>query len=130
MFTFPFLDRIKYVLPLGLATSYGIAFSLFAFSLMYWRTSPLVGNIIVWIGKGQLQLHPLFSMHFAVLHYLPPLRPTGLPSINFAIMYAAVIISSVSISSITYLFIEMPMIRLGSRLIESRRSLPIQTAQA
>jgi hypothetical protein len=41
-----------------------------------------------------------------------------------------VIISTVSISSITYLFIEMPMIRLGSRLIESRRSRPIQTAQA
>ena len=127
MFTFPFLDGIKYVLPLGLATSYGIAFSLFAFSLMYWRTSPLIGNPIVWIGKVS---YSAYFVHFAVLHYLPTLFPTGLPSINFAIMHAAVIISTVSISSITYLFIEMPMIRLGSRLIESRRSLPTQTAQA
>ena len=80
-------------------------------------------------AKAARSTHPASWMSIAA-DYLPPLRPTGLPSINFAIMYAAVIISTVSISSITYLFIEMPMIRLGSRLIESRRSLPTQTAQA
>jgi peptidoglycan/LPS O-acetylase OafA/YrhL len=127
IFVFPFLEGIKYILPLGLATSYGIAFSLFAFSLMYWRTSPLVGNAIVWIGKVS---YSAYFAHFAVLHYLPPLRPSGLPFVDFTFMYAAVIISTVACSSITYLFIEMPMIKLGSRLIESRRSLPTQTAQA
>lgn len=127
MLAFPFLEGIKYMLPLGLATSYGIAFSLFAFSLMYWRASPLVGKTIVWIGKVS---YSAYFVHFAVLHYLPPLRPTGVQFIDFAIMCAVVVIATVTISSITYLFIEMPMIMLGSRLIESRRSLPTQTAQA
>ena len=127
IFVFPFLEGIKYMLPLGLATSYGMAFSLFAFSLMYWPASLLVGNTIVWIGKVS---YSAYFVHFAVLHYLPPLRPTGLPAIDFAIMYGAVIISAVTISSITYLCIELPMIRLGSRLIESRRSQPIRPAEA
>jgi peptidoglycan/LPS O-acetylase OafA/YrhL len=61
---------------------------------------------------------------------LPLLRETGLPFINFALTYAAVIISTVAISSITYLFIEVPIIGLGSRLIESRWSLTIQPAEA
>jgi peptidoglycan/LPS O-acetylase OafA/YrhL len=115
------------MLPLGLATSYGIAFSLFAFSLMYWRTSPLIGKTVVWIGKIS---YSAYFVHFAVLHYLPPPRPTGVSFIDFAATYAVVVVSTVAISSITYLFIEMPMIRLGSRLIEPRRSLPIQPAQA
>ena len=127
IFVFPFLEGIKYMLPLGLATSYGIAFSLFAFSLMYWRTSPLVGSTVVWIGKVS---YSAYFVHFAVLHYLPPLRPPGGPFIDFAFMYAAVIILTVTISSFTYLFVEMPMIRLGNRLIESRRSLPIQPVEA
>jgi peptidoglycan/LPS O-acetylase OafA/YrhL len=71
MLAFPFLEGIKYMLPLGLVTSYGIAFSLFAFSLMYWRTSPLVGNTIVWIGKIS---YSAYFVRFAVLHYLPLLR--------------------------------------------------------
>jgi peptidoglycan/LPS O-acetylase OafA/YrhL len=127
IFVFPFLEGIKYMLPLGLATSYGIAFSLFAFSLMYWRTSPLIGKTVVWIGKIS---YSAYFVHFAVLHYLPPPRPTGVSFIDFAATYAVVVVSTVAISSITYLFIEMPMIRLGSRLIEPRRSLPIQPAQA
>jgi peptidoglycan/LPS O-acetylase OafA/YrhL len=125
MFTFPFLEGVKYMLPLGLATSYGIAFSLFAFSLMYWRASPLVGNTVVWIGKVS---YSAYFVHFAVLHYLPPLHPTGVPFIDFAFMCAVVIISSVTISSVTYLFIEMPFIRWGGKLIEARWSMPIRQA--
>jgi peptidoglycan/LPS O-acetylase OafA/YrhL len=127
IFVFPFLEGIKYMLPLGLATSYGIAFSLFAFSLMYWGTSPLVGSTIVWIGKVS---YSAYFVHFAVLHYLPQHRPTGLPFIDFAFMFAVVIISTVAISSITYRFIELPFIRWGSRLIEPRRPVPIRPAQA
>ena len=124
---FPFLEGMKYMLPLGLATSYGIAFSLFAFSLMYWRSSPLVGNAIVWIGKVS---YSAYFVHFAVLHFLPQPRPTGVSFVDLAIMYAAVTISTVIISSVTYVFVEMPFIRWGSKLIESRRSVPIRPAQA
>ena len=125
IFAFPFLEGIKYMLPLGLATSYGIAFSLFAISLMYWPTSPLIGNAIVWIGKIS---YSAYFVHFAVLHYLPPLPPIGVPFIDFAILYAAVMISTVTISSITYLFIEMPFLRWGGKLIGSRRPVPIRPA--
>ena len=71
-----------------------------------------------------------YFVHFAVLRCMPLLRPTGLPFIDFAIMYAIVVISTVTISSVTYLFIEMPMIRLGNTLIGSRRPLPIRPAEA
>jgi hypothetical protein len=51
MLFIPFLDGVKYALPLGLVTTYGIVFSLFAFSLMYWPNPPLIGRPIEWIGK-------------------------------------------------------------------------------
>jgi peptidoglycan/LPS O-acetylase OafA/YrhL len=128
MLLIPFLEGVKYALPLGLATTYGIVFSLFALSLMYWRNSPLIGAAIVWIGKIS---YSAYFVHFAVLHYLPPVNPAGLPSADFAIMYAVVVTSTVLISSATYLLIERPIIRFGNALISARRStasLPVQTA--
>jgi peptidoglycan/LPS O-acetylase OafA/YrhL len=127
MFFVPSLDGVKYALPLGSATTYGITFALFAFSLMYWRNSLLIGKTVVWIGKVS---YSAYFVHFAVLHYLPPFRPTGVPSADVAIMYAVVAASTVAISSITYLIIERPMIRIGSALIAARRSLAFQPAQA
>lgn len=117
MLLIPFLEGIKYALPLGLATSYAIAFSLFAFSLMYWRTSPLVNRPVTWTGKVS---YSAYFVHFAVLHYLPALHPTGWPVINFACLYVAVAVTTVCISSITYLMIERPMIQLGGVLIAAR----------
>jgi peptidoglycan/LPS O-acetylase OafA/YrhL len=38
-------------------------------------------------------------------------------------MYAAVVLVTVGLSSLTYLMIEKPMIRLGSALIVARQSL-------
>src|ERR1700733_15295201 len=62
-------------------------------------------------------------VHFVVLHFLPVLRPTGWPSADMAVMYAAVVLVTVGLSSLTYLMIEKPMIRLGSALIVARQSL-------
>lgn len=119
MLFIPFLEGVKYALPLGLATTYGITFTLFAFSLMYWRNSPLIGSPIVWIGKIS---YSAYFVHFAVLHYLPLLRPTGWPVADVASMYAVVVIITVGISSLTYSLIEKPIIRLGGALIAARRS--------
>jgi peptidoglycan/LPS O-acetylase OafA/YrhL len=119
MLVIPFLEGIKYALPLGLATTYAIAFTLFAFSLMYWSNSPLVGRPIVWIGKVS---YSAYFAHFAVLRILPLLPQTRWPVANLAYMYSAVVIITIGISSITYLLIEKPMIRLGSVLIAARRS--------
>jgi peptidoglycan/LPS O-acetylase OafA/YrhL len=127
MLLFPFLEGVKHMLPLGLATSYGIAFSLFGFSLMYWPASPLVSNILVWIGKVS---YSAYFVHFAVLHYFPQLRTTGSTPLDLVIAYAAVLALTIAISSLTYRFIELPMIRLGSMLIEYRRALRIRPAEA
>ena len=117
MLLVPFIEGIRYALPLGLATTYAIAFSLFAFSLMYWRSSPLVGRPIMWVGKVS---YSAYFVHFAVLHYLPAFRPTEWPAANVAYMYAIVTIVTVCISSMTYLMIERPMIRMGGALIAAK----------
>ena len=119
MLLIPFLVGIRFALPLGLVTTYGIAFSLFAFSLMYWPNSPLVAPPIVWIGKVS---YSAYFVHFAVLHFLPPVHLTGWPSADVATVYVAVVIVTIAISSITYRIIERPMIRLGSTLIAARQS--------
>jgi peptidoglycan/LPS O-acetylase OafA/YrhL len=118
MLLIPFLVGIRYALPLGLATTYGIAFSLFAISLMYWRNSPLVGFPIVWIGKIS---YSAYFVHFAVLHFLPLFRPTGWPVVDVASMYLAVVIVTAGISSLMYSMIERPMIRFGSAVIAARQ---------
>jgi exopolysaccharide production protein ExoZ len=120
MLLIPFLDGIKYALPLGLTTTYRIAFSLLAFSLMYWPNSPLISRPIEWIGKVS---YSAYFIHFVVLHFLPALRPTGWPVADWASMYAVVVMVTVGLSSLTYLMIEKPVIRLGSALIVARQSL-------
>ena len=125
MLTIPFLEGVKYALPLGLATTYAIAFSLFVLSLMYWRRSPLVARPIMWIGKIS---YSAYFVHFAVLHYLLVFRLTGSPLADFACMYTVVVIVTICISSITYLTIEGPMIRLGSSLIAARRARRLQVS--
>jgi peptidoglycan/LPS O-acetylase OafA/YrhL len=123
----PFLEGVKYALPLGLATTYGISFSLFAFSLMYWRNSPLKNTAVGWIGKIS---YSAYFVHFAVLNCLNALHLTGLAAADVAIMYGMVVAATVTISSITYLMIEKPMINFGNLIIGAWPSEVIQHAQA
>jgi peptidoglycan/LPS O-acetylase OafA/YrhL len=118
MLLIPFLDGIKYALPLGEATTYGIVFSLFVFSLMHWPDSPLVGRPIDWIGKVS---YSAYFLHFIVLRILPLLPSTGWPVVDWAYMYSTVVLVTVALSSLTYLMIEKPMIRLGGVLIAAGR---------
>jgi peptidoglycan/LPS O-acetylase OafA/YrhL len=120
MLFIPFLDGVKYVLPLGLVTTYGIVFSLFAFSLMHWPNSPLIGRPIEWIGKVS---YSAYFIHFVILRFLPPLLPsTGWPVADLAYMFSIQVLVTVGFSSLTYLMIEKPMIRFGSALIAGRQS--------
>jgi peptidoglycan/LPS O-acetylase OafA/YrhL len=105
MLLIPFLEGVKYALPLGLGTSYAIAFSLFVFSLINWRHSPLVGYPIIWIGKVS---YSAYFAHFLVLHFLPPLHLTEWPVVNVVFAYIIVVIVTVGISSATYWMIEQP----------------------
>jgi peptidoglycan/LPS O-acetylase OafA/YrhL len=118
MLFIPFMEGVKYALPFGLATTYGIVFSLFAFSLMYSPNSPFINKAAQWTGKIS---YSAYFVHFAVLHILPTLHPTGVPSADFAIMYVGTVLATVGISSITYLVIEGPMIRFGSAIIAAQQ---------
>lgn len=128
MLFIPFLYGVKYALPLGLVTTYGIVFALFAFSLKYWPNSPLVGRPIEWIGKVS---YSAYFIHFVTLRILPLLPSTGWPVADMAYMFLVQVVVTVGFSSLTYLVIEKPMIRLGGALIAGRR-LPQfgQTLQA
>ena len=130
MLFIPFLDGVKYAMPLGLVTTYGIAFSLFAFSLMYWPNSPLIGRPIEWIGKVS---YSAYFIHFVVLRILPLLPSTGWPVADMAYMFSIQVLVTVGLSSLTYLMIEKPMIRFGSALISARQSrnrLPLDVQPA
>jgi exopolysaccharide production protein ExoZ len=124
MLVIPFLDGVKYVLPLGLVTTYGIVFSLFAFSLMYWPSSPLIGRPIEWIGKVS---YSAYFIHFVALRILPLLPSTGWPVADMAYMFSIQVLVTVGLSSLTYLMIEKPMIRLGSMLIASRSRIELSS---
>jgi peptidoglycan/LPS O-acetylase OafA/YrhL len=116
--TMAFLSDVKYAMPFGAAATYGLIFSLFTFSLMHLSWSPLVGRPIVWIGKVS---YSAYFVHFAVLHFLPTIRLTGAPSADLAIMFAGVTLATIGVSSITYLMIEKPMIKLGNALVSARQ---------
>ena len=94
---------------------------------MYWRNSPLVGSTITWIGKVS---YSAYFVHFAVLYCLPSPPPTGSPTADIAIMYTLVVAATVVFSSITYLLIEKPMIRLGSEIIGARQLSAAQHVEA
>jgi len=130
MLFIPFLDGVKYAMPLGLVTTYGIVFSLFAFSLMYWPNSPLIGRPIEWIGKVS---YSAYFIHFVALRILPLLPSTGWPVADMAYMFSIQVLVTVGLSSLTYSMIEKPMIRFGSALISARQSrsrLPLDVQPA
>jgi peptidoglycan/LPS O-acetylase OafA/YrhL len=114
MIAVPFLEGVKYALPLGPQTSYGVVFALFVFSLMSWKSSPLVNPIVIWIGKVS---YSAYFIHFAVLYYLVMPRLSGNAVLDFAVAYTIVVTITVALSSVTYWLIEQPMIKFGSSVI-------------
>ncbi len=121
-----FLEGVRFVLPLGIQTTYGLIFALFVFSLMSWKSSPLINPVAIWIGKVS---YSAYLIHFAILSYLVAPRPSGHANLDFAITFAIVVAMTVALASITYWLVEQPMIRLGSRLI-SRHMSSGRTAEA
>ena len=112
MVVVPFLEGVKYALPLGPQTTYGLVFALFICSLMSWKSSPLVNPVIIWIGKVS---YSAYFIHFAVLYYFAVPRVSGNAVLDYAIFYAIAVSITVALSSVTYWLIEQPMIRLGGQ---------------
>jgi peptidoglycan/LPS O-acetylase OafA/YrhL len=109
-----FLEGVKYALPLGSQTTYGLIFALFVFSLMSWKSSPLINPFAIWIGKVS---YSAYFIHFPVLNYLVAPRISGYADLDFAITFTVVVAITVALSSITYWFVEQPMIKFGSSVI-------------
>ena len=119
MVVVPFLEGVKYALPLGPQTTYGLVFTLFVFSLMAWKSSPLVNPVVIWIGKVS---YSAYFIHFAVLYYLAVPHLSGNATFDFAITYALTVTITVAFSFVTYWLVEQPSIRLGSQVISRMSS--------
>ena len=127
MLVIPFLIGVKYALPLGLPTTYGICFVLFAFSLMHWPGSFLINPAVRWAGTVS---YSAYFVHFAVLKLFPAIHWSAISPADFAIMLTAVTLVTIGISSLTYLLIEKPMIRFGNAVISARDLSIAKEAQA
>jgi peptidoglycan/LPS O-acetylase OafA/YrhL len=112
----PLLQGTKYVFMLGLQTTFGIMFSVFVYALMQRAASPLVNRVTIWVGKVS---YSAYFVHFALIRFIAEFRPTGIPGLDFAITYAFIVTATVLISSVTYLLIEKPMIKIGNSMIGS-----------
>ncbi len=117
MIAVPFLEGVKYALPLGPQTTYGLVFALFVCALMSWKSSPLVNPVMVWIGKVS---YSAYFIHFAVLYYLAVPRLTGNVVVDFAAFYAVTVAITIALSSATYRLVEQPLIKFGSGVISRR----------
>jgi len=121
MVAIPILENVKYITPLGLPITYGLLFAIFSFGLMTWQPKVIVNGVIGWIGKVSFSG---YLIHLGLIGRVPLIRPFDSPTLDFAVMFAIIVALTVAISSVTYLMIEKPMIKLGNLLINmfSRRA--------
>ena len=121
MVAIPILENAKYITPLGLPITYGLLFAIFSFGLMTWQPKVIVNGVIGWIGKVSFSG---YLIHLGLIGRVPLIRPFDSPTLDFAVMFAIIVALTVAISSVTYLMIEKPMIKLGNLLINmfSRRA--------
>ena len=124
MVAIPFLEGVKYVTPLGLPTTYGILFAVFALGLMTWQPKIIVNHAVGWIGKVSFSG---YLVHLALIGCVPALHPFDSPTLDLLVMFAAITTLTLVVSSLTYLMVERPMIKLGNVLTDrvSRRVLAL-----
>lgn len=114
MVAIPFCQSMAYYPRLDLQTSYGLAFAALTLSLISYQPRWLVNPVLGWIGKISFSG---YLIHLALIPLLPKLTPFQDPPLDFAVMMAVVTTATVAISSLTYVLIEKPMIRLGELVI-------------
>lgn len=102
-----FFPGLPLVGRLGLPIQYGVIFAAFALGLAHWQPRLLVNPVIGWIGKVSFSA---YLVHLAVISIFT------VPHDNYAEAFLALTAITLAISSFTYLFIEEPCNRLGSRL--------------
>lgn len=112
--------------------AYGFIFAIFAYALAKGAGGILVNSVAVMIGKVS---YSAYLLHFAVMELFGGWISgvirlmTDSPSRGgeyFLYYFPAIVVVTVSISSMTYVFIEKPMIKIGNRLIkflDNRRTI-------
>lgn len=122
VYKFPFIDNgILY---------YGAIFLLLAFAAHKTVRKNKTMYVLGWIGKVS---YSLYLTHFLVFFWLGKcnlLDPIGISSehvaiVNFALRYVLVLAGGIAISSMCYLCIEKPFIRLGNKIIREREARKI-----
>jgi exopolysaccharide production protein ExoZ len=109
----------KPIVRLGLTTSYGLVFSLVVFGLMNYQPRALVNPIICWIGKISFSA---YLIHFAFIPLLARLLPFANPLIGYLTIMTAMVACTMTTASLTYRWIERPMIQLGELVLKQLRS--------
>lgn len=103
---------------------YGLCFGLLAFCLACGARTPITNKIVCFIGKVSFSC---YLWHFAILDifadHLPAfgINPFGLRDetngfIAFLWVLAIVTLASLALSSVTYRYVEEPMIKIGSKI--------------
>lgn len=102
---------------LGLVTWYGIAFGLATLGLMARPARALVNVMTIWIGKVS---YSAYFIHFALIGFFPTaVHPIGNVVADYLVTFVLLATASIALSSITFLAIEQPAIRIGHRLIST-----------
>jgi len=116
-----------WTLPLHTHIAYSLTFGLLAYSasggFRWFSTPPMV-----WMGKISYSaylwhfalidlINLMFSKHFDPLRIGDPTNGT----LYYLGLLAGIILTTAALSTLTYRFVEQPMIRLGEKLISRRR---------
>jgi peptidoglycan/LPS O-acetylase OafA/YrhL len=110
------LSRVTFVMYF-MSGSYSLVFALTVFCLAQNVGSSLVNAPARYVGKVS---YSAYFWHFPALGVVQwgvaPLATLMPAWLQFAVMFAAGVVLTIGASSITYRFVEAPMIRLGRRL--------------
>lgn len=105
---------------LTLPMQYGVIFALFSLGLSKWQPTLLVNPIICWIGKVS---YSAYLVHFLLIALRAPF-----PHENYAEAFFSLSGLAIAISSVTYLLIEKPFIRIGHALARAHAVQPAGAA--
>lgn len=90
----------------------------FVWSVGKWRPALLESRVLTWIGNISFSL---YILHFAILSslsfYAPQLGQLAWP-VSFSVIYFLTLFITGAIASLTFLWIEKPLIRVGRQLFK------------
>jgi exopolysaccharide production protein ExoZ len=111
----------------AISSVYAVVFSVIAFGLAVGGGQWMVNPAICWLGKISFSA---YFWHFAILSIESPTIFTFHGTFAFFACVLAVLVLTGVGSTFTYLWVELPMIRLGSRLARKLTSRPAAAGEA